>query len=557
MANDPIIPIRFVDMAQRDKEERGRLKAEKFSIEVRRDENKDKLPPDLADRLKDIERLLNQRVVDPIYIRVRDLLAGLTRTKVTDPSEGLYPTQSKKDTIENLNEGELTLVAVYGLITADNVTNPASDRFARAVAAALGELTNSRDLFGRTFMVIAGESLTRRGEQVEIHVRSDKWAQVVRALRDAGVTADDPNLPLQTRRALEDSLGIDDGAPPSSIAINLPDLELQADLEIVVDNLNAAQVFYFSAMLEEMRLWQVVEKLVELFQFGMLPIGRGNAGNRLYRYWKSSANRISELERRNMYARVFGMPGGEVSQGTDNRDFPDLWLRFVSAVYTLIRQQTVDNMLRANIPVNISQEQVRKAGRDLAANLSLHAYGIAYFAATEIQTTINEFIELLSEPEIRAAYGARDMYQVIDQVNSLELEGPRNTVRYRTMAQAGAVIIRWLGKRADRLSGGGLGPVIDLSEVRTPSVTTGHRPTSDPTDFDLVTACEQWLAVTGTQDNSVEQYSQSIESPNMTSAPIRIPNIARDMLASVGVQAGVRSKGYGNGNGNGRGYGRY
>ena len=95
MADDPIIPIRFVDMEQRDKDERGRLKAEKFAIEVRRDENKGKLPPDMEVRLKEIDGLLSQPVVDPIYIRVRDQLASLIGTKVADPSEGLYPTQKK------------------------------------------------------------------------------------------------------------------------------------------------------------------------------------------------------------------------------------------------------------------------------------------------------------------------------------------------------------------------------------------------------------------------------------------------------------------------------
>jgi hypothetical protein len=58
-----------------------------------------------------------------------------------------------------------------------------------------------------------------------------------------------------------------------------------------------------------------------------------------------------------------------------------------------------------------------------------------------------------------------------------------------------------------------------------------------PTDGDLVDACEQWLAVTGTADMQVEQYSQATEGPAITSRPIQIPSMARDLLASVGVSS--------------------
>ena len=48
--------------------------------------------------------------------------------------------------------------------------------------------------------------------------------------------------------------------------IELPDLESQTDVEIVSENLHAVQAIYFAYQLEEMRLFQVVERIVELFQ---------------------------------------------------------------------------------------------------------------------------------------------------------------------------------------------------------------------------------------------------------------------------------------------------
>jgi hypothetical protein len=186
------------------------------------------------------------------------------------------------------------------------------------------------------------------------------------------------------------------------------------------------------------------------------------------------------------------------------------------------------------VPVSVSQEQVRKAGRDLAANLSLHCYGIAYFAATELQTMISEFRDLLSDPEIRGCFGARDMWQVIDQVNANYLGGPRNTHRYRTQARSFAVIVRWLANRRERL-GSSYGDVIAINALTNPQLRGSAKPTIDPTDWDLVQACEQWLAVGGVQDASIEQYSQSSESPVITSKPMEMPLMAREVLDQAGI----------------------
>jgi len=140
------------------------------------------------------------------------------------------------------------------------------------------------------------------------------------------------------------------------------------------------------------------------------------------------------------------------------------------------------------------------------------------------------------------------MWQVIDQVSTLELGGARNSVRFRTMATAGAVIIRWLARNAKKLAGSSFTDVLDVNEIRFPSPrSAGQKATTHPTDADLVNACEQWLAVTGTQDQQVEDYAQSVEGPNQTSRPIQIPSIAKDLLESVGVQAGLPVRGYVNG----------
>lgn len=556
-ANDPLV---FKDMAEREAAERSRLAGRKLTLEQAKKQSNGELGPEQQAELDYITQLLTKPdgpVVDPLFREVQKALAA-TNQFVGDHRDGKLPSQQalKPDESAELTDNEKELAAIYGIMERERQTRPdpsKSDlyrRFTNALSFARGEYNANRLLFNTVLPV-----LTQEGDKGdEGWVRADHLANVTKILVGQGITADNIHVRLRAVGALESLLGGSNGVP-SAIAIELPDLEEFSDFDIQADNLHAMQAIYFTAMLEELKIFQVVEKLVELFQLGMLPVGKGAAGDYLYNYWRRSADRISEVERRNLYARAFGFPGGDAAQGSPNREFQDLWLRFVSSVSNFVRQLKVDDLLRSKVPVSISQEQVRKAGRDLAANLSLHGYGIAYFVATDMQTSIREFITLLSDPEIKGAYGARDMYQVIEQVSTLELGGARNSVRYRTMATAAAVIIRWLANKSQLLAGSSFVNVIDVNDIRNPPPrASGSRATTDPTDFDLFNACEQWLAVTGTPDVQVEEYSQPSEGPMLTSSPVRIPTVARDLLESVGIQAGIPggSRPAGGSGGNGR-----
>jgi len=473
---------------------------------------------------------------DPLFRAVSEFLDRVGFDRVQH-HEGRFP----KGTLTSISEDESAAAALMGLMMADNVTRPELESFAGALTTALTEYTTHLELFRAVLRPLALEGLTTMaGTQVCV-VRAEHWATVVRLLRQDRIRADDPQLGLKVRAALANQVVTPETALPSSIDIKLPDLETQVDVEIVADNIRATQAIHYAAMLEEWRFFQVADKLVELFQHGLLPLGRGRAGDRLYGYWKKSVNRITEYERRTIFARTFGLPGGDPGVQNPNGEFHNLFLRFIAAVSSYVRQQTVDSLLRAGVPHRVSAEHVRKAGRDLAANLSLHGYGMAHFAATELQGQIRDVLDILNEPEIRAAYGARDFAQVIDQVSALELGGARNGVRYRTMATSGAVIIRWLAENSARLSSFGSSFLSDTGGG------LGRNPLEDPSDAQLVEAVEAYLAVTGTPEDRVEEYAQPSEGPVQTSRPIAIPQAARDLLESVGVSAG-----YG---GNGGGYG--
>jgi hypothetical protein len=561
-------PIAFGDLRTREEAERKKLTARQLLLQDVAARKRSLTPEEQIELAEITEKLASDAVVDPLFKAIQ---TGLD-TDVGDHVSGLFPSQLPENGDEaggtarlELTKEEKQLAAVFGLLEADREEPPPyhldgvtprfdpsaaqrEQRFGKALFAGQGEHHTNLALFEAVLPI-----LVRIGAQGPTdEVQAVEWAEVVRYLLKRGVTdpAKEPQLSRRVDEALDVIQSRGDDLPPSLVNIDLPDLEEEGttDHEIVADNIRALQPAYFSAMFEELKVFRVVDKLLELFQNGVLPIGRGEAGNSLFKYWKETATRVSESERRGFYARTLGIVGGD-DGGMPNREFNDLWMRFVSGVSSFIRQNNVDDLLRTRVPGAISQQQVRKAGRDLAANLSLHGFGMAYFMATELQKQVKDVMKLLSDPDIRNAYGAKDMWQVIDQVATLELGGSKNSVRYRTMAASGAIIMAWLATHARELSSTSFGLILDLDEIRNPSPRpSGSKPTTDPTDFDLVNACEQWLAVTGTQEDQVETYAQPKEAPNMTSMPIQIPAIAREMLESVGVPA------MGLGGGNGRSY---
>lgn len=580
--------ILLVDLGERELKERQRLRARKQVLETMLENSPTTggISVSQHDELVEITRTLESDVVaDPFYRKVAstvtqrpwERLAGVAEDD--DDDERTRPRHSKTDyvhmygligsqrtpnIIRGLGPNEREIVGICGLLQLEGNTEPGRQGFVKKISAAQGEYREYRELFDAAFEYLdqkyavalrsqvqarlvdaaiygvidrgdgkSGEPAPAPGDRVAV-LSGRNVAAVVRKLAGEGVSANDPWLASRIENAYEMQSGAVNGAPPSSLEIPLPDLEEATDVEIVRENLEAAQAIYFAYQLEEARLPQVVERIVELFRAGLLPLSYGKTGDYLYDYYKKSAERITEGERRDLYMRAFGAPGGDPSLNQPNREFADLWLRFISAVSAFGRQLSVDRMFRSQVPLSVSQEQVRKAARDLAASLSRNCYGIAYQFSKELKTLIIEYRDLLSDPEIRGAFGARDMWQVIDQVNANYLGGARNSHRYRTQARAGAVVIAWLARNHQRLTNR-FDEVIHTGALTNPQLRGSERPMEDPTDWDLLQACEQWLAVGGVQDNRIEEYAQPVESPTITSKPIEMPQIARDILDSAGI----------------------
>jgi hypothetical protein len=399
---------------------------------------------------------------------------------------------------------------------------------------ALGEAESYKPLSMRVLAILAEQN---DGDPI---VSTGEFAQVMRVLVQMGITSNETQLGRKVSEALDQVQNVSSDPTSASIGIDLPDLDQQGTTTLVPNNIRLMGPVIVAAMFDELKVFQVVDKLVENAQNGILAIGKGDAGALLYKRWKEAPNRMSEPERRDLYAMTMGQPGGNPAiQG--NTDFNDLWLRFVSSVSQYVRAQDIDKLLlRSTIPAATGAQQMRKAARDLATNLSLHGFGMTYYAAIELQNEIKEMIKLLSDSEIIRSTGAANMWGVIDIYATTQLGGARNSQRYRTLATCGAIITAWLANNVDRIDKP-MGQLIDIMDVRSPMPrSNGVKATTNPYDFDMVNACELWLADTAVSDTRVDEMSQPRVSPAMTSQPVPIPAMAREFMDEIpGLTAGL------------------
>jgi hypothetical protein len=519
------------------------------------------LYPDIFTPLPDTE---DKTILDPIradnaarkklYLAVRKLLRdqySFDPDKSTTPEPEQFPGgfgkrgPHGKVWDELLLEEKIFFSAVYGQLLAGNYLDPSLgrqdygttgptdiffreahvdvlmvDRFIEAVTDAVKFYNANRQLFRIVYqeLIRAGApSFDADGNPTETTVYTRQLADVTTRLVNDRADPANPQIRLLVINALSQALGGVVDGNVSGIDIRLPDLDAGTAVEIVADNVRAVAAIYFSAMLEDWKLYAATEKVVEHFVSGMLPVSRGPAGERIYDWMKGASQRITEAERRGVYGRVLGLAQGNVQEGLPNREFSDLWVRFLSTVSMLSRDSDSQQTKK------VVAQQAHKSARDLAVNLSLHGYGVAHFAAVEMQDLIKRMKALMSSPELLRAYGVNDAWQMVERVSAMHLGGARNGVRYRTMAQTGANIMLWLANRAPLLA----------------SVASGTVGRVDFQDTTLVENVEQWLAVTGTPDATVEKYTDPVD----LQAQPTIPNIVsgsigqqvRNVLDNVGV----------------------
>lgn len=235
--------------------------------------------------------------------------------------------------------------------------------------------------------------------------------------------------------------------------IDLPDLtpataEDQAQLRAVAP-------LYLAAQLEESQLLPVVETLSALAVSGGISIDLGTAATQIEAFWRQRNERFQENERRGLFARLFGADdsSGRLTENarelSSNQAFDNFMIDLCESLYKL-DEQTFDGSItpQANF-------RVLMAARNVADNLLERSGGITAFAANEILTTIQSAVQILQQPAVQRAFGARSLWTLVRAFAGRYLQGTSNTTTYVTRGKSGLVILSWLADSLPELSEGG------------------------------------------------------------------------------------------------------
>lgn len=325
---------------------------------------------------------------------------------------------------------------------------------------------------------------------------------------------------VQTR-ATGDSLNLPLGILPGGTQ------NAGGDADLNMDNIRCIGTVYPLALLEKALPLRVADRVAELFMNGLLPFGQGAAGKAIDEYYWDAEDRLTEAQRRSQYSRMIGMPGGEVSKEVaPNKNFEQLFLRFIAAVSEFTRQHEVDRMFngRASI-LATTDEQVRKCAFEVAQNASLYAWGGSFHIAARINRHLQRAIEILNQPQVLRTYAASNHWQVIERVAQQDFGGAPNWAKYSTMAQAASRIFDVLARNTPALSASASGQPFLFDPALAGNAglgVAGAGRTSGLSASDtnqVLTSVQLWLAVNGVRDEQVKQYAQPVEMNTQPSMP--------------------------------------
>lgn len=472
------------------------------------------------------------------------------------------------------------LAAVVGMLVLDGFADPTTSDFSDGFWQVRGEAAGSvkqsdgvTDVPNKQVYADAVAQITKLPAHRD-YVYYQELAAVARKLiaNAHEVPPDVPSFLGQVRSFADDY----STQGPEGDTLDLPNLTQVGAADSVDDlkgpNIRAVAVIHAACQLEKLGLFRTVDRVTETFMNGQLPVGFDRGGRALDDYYWTSEFRLSEAARHTQYSRVLGEPSSEkLLDVQPNTLLGDHMIRFISALAEYDRQQRVADIVggqRASA-LTLTAEQVRSAGRNLAANASLYGWGGTQFAARRLADHVHKAFKILGAPEIQNAYGVDGPWKVIERVSAQEFGTTPNIVKYRTLADAGQKILNLVAKYAAIWSGstgrplfegdgnsgtaaiadaftegfartiqeltrgqashvavgpsGGGGPAGGGATAAAAATATATADISHEDEAELMRQAGNWLSVTGTKSDQVEQYSEPSESQYAPSIPTLAP----------------------------------
>jgi hypothetical protein len=268
------------------------------------------------------------------------------------------------------------------------------------------------------------------------------------------------------------------GGEPLSLAATMvtPDV-IEFDETVTAERIYAVADLYFIYMHERLGVFDVTLELQSQFQSGRLKVSKGDGAQRLYRFDRRRALQYTRNQRHQAYRRVFGYyPKVAPPRGAQPFDeFHAMFSGFNKRVAAFSRDKRVAQVIKGSQPQSEgfgSIAIVRRSGLDLRNKLKTASYGHVHVLTIEVAQLLRSAFEILDAPDIRNLYGAKDPWDVIEEV-SMKFLGRQTWASQRNrMAVTGRDVLRWLAG----------GAILNTSRPQFEFLLT-----------EIEESCEEWL----------------------------------------------------------------
>ena len=441
-----------------------------------------------------------------LYMDARGLPSDLIDAPGSKTKEAAYVAAVKAHVTSvtgNNDPPANVLAAVVGKLLRRGQFNVNTASFHDAVTSAHRELTLQYDSRGGTKLTgiqLVDAIVTALGAK---EVAYQQLAFILdEALVTLGtITTTDTSFTNRVERAYLDYASGDLGNDP----LDIPKLDQTSDGDIIVENMLAVGKMYAAYQLEQLKLFAVVDRITELWLQGLLPIGNDSGGRLLNQFWWDRENRLSEAARMVHYGRLFGVKGVDISKEVQaNTQFDTLMVRFMTNVsqYKRLKEMQVVSSDPGQ-STSLMSENVRKTGRELAANLSLYGWGATHYDSSRIAAHVKANFDIIKDLQVQKAFAATTPAQVIERVAQQEFGVTPNILKQQTMAESGQEIIKIIAANPQAF-------VTNTSEI---DVALGAA-------FDLLARHSlAWLSVNGLTTDQLSRLSQPIEAVSSPALP--------------------------------------
>lgn len=201
-------------------------------------------------------------------------------------------------------------------------------------------------------------------------------------------------------------------APPPPVMPEDVAVEVTTDT-VVASNVRAAAVLYRAACLDEMKLFDVADRVATSIRDQRVAVRSEAARKKVAAYERGKSDRLSKAERTEIVSFVSELVQLDFEKGvTDTSAQMKAYAELVSSVAQSIDKFADDNVAPDSERDRLA-EDTRKASLDLGLSMSNRGYGAAHLAASRLNAEIRDALALLADTEVQTAFGARSMHDLI------------------------------------------------------------------------------------------------------------------------------------------------